>query len=51
MLYCGSLSRIWSGRGDDLRARTEACLNGNTANGDGCKGLEPDWKTFNGKPP
>ena len=44
MLYCGSLFRIWSGRGDNLRVWTEACDNGNTANGDECKGLELDWE-------
>ena len=31
-------TRIWSGRDDTLRARTEACDDGNSAKGDGSKG-------------
>ena len=35
-------TRIWSGRGDGLRAGTEKWEDGNTNNGDGSKGKCPD---------
>ena len=40
-------TRIWSGPGDGLRFGSEACDDGNTVSGDGCKTPGPDGETSN----
>ena len=40
-------TRIWSGPGDGLRFESEACDDGNTVSGDGCKTPGPDGETSN----
>ena len=42
-------TRIWSGPGDGLRFGSEACDDGNTVSGDGCKTPGPDGETSNKK--